>query len=330
MKKILYIFILFLVFENLKAQTVPIPDYRFEQALIDLNIDSDGVINGQILTSDALDVTELFIAPDVVPNYPYPADDYLDGLIHDLTGLEAFINLESLTINVTMVEELNVNTLVNLKYLNCVDNMLTSIDVSNNVLLEYLDISSGGDIIPFNGFSSEIDLSNNPNIHTLYASGGNISKINLNNNNNNENMHIVIGCWYCWGGYPPDYIIGNVCIEVDYAEIAQNNQYPYSEWTIYHPFWTYSYTDDVEVCSLSTPSFTQNKINIYPNPVSDILYFETNDSAVEKVILYDTLGRKVIEQNNIDNISVSELQKGNYILKIFSDKGMQTEKIMVK
>src|SRR5690606_11274092 len=111
--------------------------------------------------------------------------DYYDGLIHDLTGLEAFINLESLTVSLTMVEELNVSTLANLKYLYCVGNMLTSIDVSNNPLLEYLDITSGGDVLPMNGFT-DIDLSNNPNIHTLIAIGG-ISKINFN-----KHIRIVI------------------------------------------------------------------------------------------------------------------------------------------
>jgi hypothetical protein len=328
MKNLLYLSLFVLVFGNLKAQTIAIPDYRFEQALVDLNIDSDGVINGQILVSDALNVTELVITPSVVPNYPYNiGNDYLEGLIHDVTGIEGFVNLESLTINVTMIEELNVSTLVKLKYLDCTDNMLTSIDVSNNILLEYLDISSGGDVIPFNGFSSEIDLSNNPNIHTLHASGGNINKINLKNNNNNENMFIGIGCWYCWGGYPPDYIIDTVCIEVDDAEIAQNNQYPYYEWMISHAFWAYNYTNDVETCSLSTPSFTQPKTKIYPNPVSDVLYFDT---TTEKVTVFDLSGRKVLEQNQVNSIAVSELEKGNYIIRLVSNKGVQTEKIIVK
>src|SRR5690606_16717572 len=173
-----------------------------------------GVVNGQMLTSDALAVTSLTIS-GVISNGEYV-------YINDLTGLEDFINLESLIINSTMVEELNVSTLINLKHLDCVDNMLTSIDVSNNILLEYLDITSGGDVYPMNHFT-EIDLSNNPNIHTLKASG--VSKINLNNNSNNENMFIDIGCWLCWD-YPTDYIAGNVCIEVDNAIVAQDNQYP--------------------------------------------------------------------------------------------------------
>jgi hypothetical protein len=41
------------------AQTTAIPDQNFEQALIDMNIDIDGVINGQVLTSDIDDVIEL-------------------------------------------------------------------------------------------------------------------------------------------------------------------------------------------------------------------------------------------------------------------------------
>lgn len=47
-------------------------------------------------------------------------------------------------------------------------------------------------------------------------------------------------------------------------------------------------------------------------------------------MVFDLSGRKVLEQNQVNIISVSDLQKGNYILKIFSDKGVQTEKIIVK
>jgi len=68
---------------------------------------------------------------------------------------------------------------------------------------------------------------------------------------------------------------------------------------------------------------------MYPNPVSDILYFNTEQN-INKVILFDMLGRKIIEQNNVKNLSVPDLQKGSYILKLFSDKGVQTEKVVVE
>lgn len=296
-------------------QITLIPDPNFEQELITQNIDSDGVVNGQILTSDVLAVTSLTL---------YDVGGITGQYIYDLTGLEDFINLESLTVGITMVEELNLSTLVNLKYLDCVDNMLTSIDVSNNPLLEYIDISSGGDVLPMNGIA-EIDLSNNPNIHTVKATG--IKSINLRSGNNNENMFIIAGC-VCWD-YPVDYIDGNVCIEVDNVDLAQNNQYPYSEWTISHSNMTYSFTDDVVACSLNTPSFEKNKISIYPNPVADILYFDTT-GPVDKIMIFDMSGRTVLEENYLNSVSVSHLQKGSYILKIFTDRVVQTEKILVK
>lgn len=313
-------FLLFIAVSTASAQYTYIPDPIFEQELISLGIDSDGIVNEQLLNSDALAVTSLTL---------YYAGSNNGNYIYDLTGLEDFVNLESLTINGTMVEEFNLSTLVNLKYLNCSDNMLTSLDVSNNVLLEYLDITSGGDVYPMNSFT-EIDLSNNPNIHTLRAWGaGSLKKINLNNNNNNENMKVYFSCWLCWD-YPVDYIIGHVCIEVDNPELAQNNEYPYSEWTLQHYNFDYTFTDDVVACVLNTPSFTTNKISFYPNPVADILYFETSDILIEKVMIFDLSGRKVLDQNQVTTLDVSTFEKGNYILKIVSNQGTQTEKIIIK
>ena len=36
-----------------------IPDANFELTLIDIGVDSDGIVNGQILKTDALSVTDL-------------------------------------------------------------------------------------------------------------------------------------------------------------------------------------------------------------------------------------------------------------------------------
>ena len=203
-------------------------------------------------------------------------------------------------------------------------------------MLEVLYIGNyDGDVRPFN-MIEEIDLSSNPNLHTLNAQDMFVLKrINLKNGNNNTDMSIDIGL-YPWGAeddpnYNPDDIYNTVCIEVDDENSAQNNQSPYSEWNILDTHVAAYFTDNAVQCSLNTQFFTQNKISIYPNPVSDMLYFETADTVIEKVIIFDLSGRKVIEQNNsTDNISLSHLQKGNYLIKIFSNKGVQTEKIIVK
>jgi hypothetical protein len=307
-----------------------IPDYRFEQALLDLGIDSDLAVNGHILTSDALLVTELIITPTTLTTYPYPAADIsdYDGMIHDLTGIEAFVNLEKLILNVTMVDNLNVGNLINLKHLNVVDNMLTAIDVSNNSDLEYIKISDWGDVLPRN-YISELDFSQNPNIHTIYANA--VNKINLNNNNNNSNMIINVGC-FCTG-YLPEDIVGSVCIKVDNVALAQNAQTPYDAWSLYHANIALNYTNDLPQCSLlGSSTFNRNKITVYPNPIqTDILYFKSDDSSLFKVEIFDYLGRKIVEKEKvIDSINVSGLEKGNYLIKILSGSGTQTEKLIVE
>lgn len=328
MKKLLFVLLLLLAKNKSVAQVTIIPDNRFERALIDLGIDSDLTVNGQILTSDALLVTQLELSTNTLPNYPYPAADYYEGMIHDLTGLEAFVNLERLEVHSTMIENLNTNSLVNLKYLDCVDNMLTSISVLNNPLLEYIDVTSQGDVYPINDIR-EIDLSNNPNIQTIFGFG--LGTINLNNNNNNPNMRINVGCSFCFGD-PIDTIYGNVCIKVDNVELAQSNQVPYSSWVVFHPYNNLNYANDLVQCSLSNTQFNRDKIAIYPNPVSTgILNLNSNEKTNLKVEIFDFLGRKIFEKDQVNNIlDISRLKKGNYLMKIMSDKKNQTEKLIVE
>ena len=60
-KYLLFLFIINILCLNLlQAQTTNIPDANFEQALIDLGIDTDG-LNGQVLTSDINTLTDLYI-----------------------------------------------------------------------------------------------------------------------------------------------------------------------------------------------------------------------------------------------------------------------------
>jgi len=322
MKTILYILFIITIGYNTTAQITLIPDPKFEQFLINEGIDSDGIINGQILTADALAVTKLNIY-SISPHY-----------IHDVTGLEAFVNLDSLSIRQTIVggdssneygeNTIDLSTLVNLKYFYSAENNLTFIDFYNNSLLEVVRLINGGDVFPMD-MVEKIDLSNNPNIHTIETAG--VSRINVKNGNNNENMYIFNGSTDPWGEVPsPKY-----CVVVDDLQVAVNNEYPYSQWTVL-PSTKKVYTDEVENCTFALDVGTHlsdNKIKTFPNPVSYILYFDT-DQEKNKVILFDMLGRKIIEQNNVNSVSVSDLEKGSYILKLFSDKGIQTEKIVVE
>lgn len=328
MKKYWLISISLLFLGTVNAQYTSIPDPRFERALIDLGIDSDQTINGQILTSDASGVTDLEISPNSISGYPYPAEVFQDGMIHDLTGLEAFVNLEDLKINITMVEAINLEPFANLRHLDIVENLLTSIDVSNNKLLEYIDVTSGGDLIPYNEIT-ELDLSNNPNIKTVLATG--VNKLNLRNGNNSEIEYVNMSC-FCWG-IPPGTIIGNVCVSVDDAAAASADQQPYSDWNFLHGYYSVNFVDDYDQCALANPDFHNKEVVLFPNPVNTgVLYINVGqvNGEVSQVTMFDITGRKVLDQSNSrGGISVSHLQKGAYILKAEIDGQIYIDKFWV-
>src|SRR5690606_32830267 len=253
MKHTLQLLFFLVIGYTAKAQYTLIPDAGFEQVLIYQNIDSDGVVNGQVLTSDIENVTQLII------------DGWDSPDIEDLTGIQDFTNLEKLVILFSGITELDVSQNLQLKILDCSSNNLTALDVSSNTLLEELHIGNYGiDVMPFN-MIQEIDLSQNPNIKILDAFDLYIKKINLKNGNNNPNMKIDVSI-FPWGMDEPDYdpykIRNTVCIEVDDVEAAQDNLAPYSDWEIIkESHVAVNFTDDVVACSLNISTFERNKIS---------------------------------------------------------------------
>ncbi|MGJ8667419.1 MAG: T9SS type A sorting domain-containing protein [Patiriisocius sp.] len=146
-KWVLLIFLLATIKYSL-AQTTEIPDSVFEQSLINLGIDSDGIINGQVLTSDINTIVTL---------------DLSQQAALDITGIEDFTALEVLDVT---------------------NNSLTSINLSNNIQLRELYISNtGGE----NLLITSLDLSNNINLEELYSEDlFFLSYLNLKNGNNEE------------------------------------------------------------------------------------------------------------------------------------------------
>jgi len=220
MKNILYILFFIAISYKTMAQIIFIPDTQFEQFLIDKGIDSDGVVNGQVLTTDIENITTLIID-----------NNYLT----DITGIEDFAMLENLTVNFCELTSLDVSNNLNLKFLDVSNCGLTELDVSKNVLLEKLYCGNPTDDVGPHNIVSHIDLSSNPNINTLHAENKSIflKSIILKNGNNNTNMKIDISISYYGMWDDPDYnpydIYNTVCIEVDDEDLAQNNQFPYSE-----------------------------------------------------------------------------------------------------
>lgn len=83
--------------------------------------------------------------------------------------------------------------------------------------------------------------------------------------------------------------------------------------------------------SLNTNEYKlQNTINLHPNPVKDVLFIDTNNRlSIQSIRFYDILGNLVLdEKSNFQNINITSLTNGLYILKVKSNKGNLTLKII--
>ena len=156
MKKLLLL--LFLGFTLVGfSQTTEIPDPNFEQALIDLGFDT-APINGSVPTANISGVTSLNVS-----NYN----------IADLTGIEDFIALINLNCFDNQLTSLDVSNSTALTELSCSNNQLTSLDVSNNTALTILSCS--------NNQLTSLDVSNNTALTGLSCSNNQLTSLDVSN-----------------------------------------------------------------------------------------------------------------------------------------------------
>jgi hypothetical protein len=73
---------------------------------------------------------------------------------------------------------------------------------------------------------------------------------------------------------------------------------------------------------------------IYPNPASNILNIAAKDgNEMHSMSVYNTLGQLVLAVPNatgISEIDISDLQAGNYFVKMVSDLGISTMRFIKK
>lgn len=295
-----------------KAQVTLIPDQNFEKLLIYRGIDSDGVLNGQILTVDAQNVTQLDLHHSI-GNY----------VINDMTGIEAFTDLEQIEGHYHALTTINLTTLTKLKKLVLPSNCLSKIDLSANKDLEYLDLGNDLEFMQFN-LMTDLDLSNNTNLKELYVFNlFTLERLNMRNNTA-DSVTISLG-HNSLVNYPY-----NVCIEVDDYVAATNGTAPYDKWAIYNAY-KHFFSDN---CVLSVEKFVEQNFKMYPNPATDYVTIEqkeTNVVTLQAVQILDSSGKWIRSvKENFNYIDVSALSKGMYLFVIQTDKGNKTEKILIK
>ncbi len=77
-------------------------------------------------------------------------------------------------------------------------------------------------------------------------------------------------------------------------------------------------------------SALQQPVEIYPNPVSDVLYMKNLPCEQVEYAIFNVLGQQVTQGSSCGAISVAALEKGLYFLQIKGEDYSQTAKFIVK
>jgi len=81
---------------------------------------------------------------------------------------------------------------------------------------------------------------------------------------------------------------------------------------------------------LAVSDVAKNEINVFPNPTSDFINIKSNE-IIKSIKLYDIKGSLIKTENSSDKtlkLDISSLPKGNYLISIESESGIETKKII--
>lgn len=111
-----------------------------------------------------------------------------------------------------------------------------------------------------------------------------------------------------------------------------DNLTPYGQEVVYDNVFGLLSAGGCRAEPLSTMDFTGENmaINIYPNPASSLISF-TNSSLIESIEIYNLSGKLLLQFNkNRDDVNVSQLSNGMYLVKIKTQNNRQVIKKLIK
>ncbi|WP_452602707.1 InlB B-repeat-containing protein [Pontimicrobium sp. MEBiC06410] len=251
--------------------------------------------------------------------------------ISNLTGIEAFTNITELNCGENQLTSLNITQNTALTMLRCADNQLTSLDISQNTALT--------ELYPQDNQITSLDVSQNTMLQYFYCYNNQLTSLDISQNT----MLIALQA------------LNNQLTSLDVSQntaltqlFLQNNQLtnlniangnntginnfstlnnanltciqidagftPSANW---QKDATASYNTNCGTLSIN--DFELENISIYPNPVRNTLFIELKETLVSMEI-FNVVGKKVLE-SEISSINVSNLSSGLYFLKVHTKDG---------
>ena len=282
------------------GQNVNIPDANFKAYLVgNTAINTNG--DAEIQVSEATTFNGLIYCPILS--------------ISDLTGIEAFVNLNELqcysnqltnldvsnntfltvfNCSYNQLTTLNVSNNTSLTWLYCYNNQLTSLDVNNCILLEgiysednqlsILDLSTNyslGDLVLNNNQITSLDVSNNTALSGLYCSNNQITSLDLSQNSSLYFFDISNNPFYC-------------------LNLANGNSLNFNDCNVQNTpnLYCIEVDDTSNVTGINTPDSQTYYSNNCSNSCSTTEIFEIYQNK-ELLKVTDLLGREAKQTNQI-------------------------------
>jgi hypothetical protein len=83
---------------------------------------------------------------------------------------------------------------------------------------------------------------------------------------------------------------------------------------------------------LGTNDFLSSNFSVFPNPAKNVINFSNDTNAVVSLVEMTDLNGRVIKSQKVNategQISISDLATGMYMMKITTDQGVATKKIV--
>jgi type IX secretion system substrate protein len=289
------------------AQLVGIPDPAFKNALvntlcIDTNeppdgtgdVDVDTNNDGEIQVSEAQAVTTAMLVGN--------------KSIASLEGIKAFTNLKRLHCGQNQLTTFDVSDMSNLVSINCFANQITTINIDGLVNLAGFEGSS-------NLFTA-LDFSHTKVSYLWLGGCPQLTYLNIRNGYTSP-CTIGIATGSCM------QYLGTEAIQVFCVD--DNEMGIFQDWVDMDPA---IFTTD---CSLGLPKAAESSFAFYPNPATQTIHVALDESqALKSVTIYNSLGQPVKKStgNAIENIDISDLENGVYLVEIATDKGKATKKMI--
>jgi len=309
-----------------------IPDVNFENELIDYGFDS-GTPDGKVLTANIATVKYL---------------NFNKSSISDLTGIEDFTELEELIITSSNLTSLNISKNLALTYLDFGYNNVTEINVSQNTKLKdfychgnqitSLDVSQN---VLLEGFMCQdnkltaIDVSHNPELGMFDCLDNQIKSIDISKN-------------------PKIYELACENNQLTYLNLKNGNNTKIRKgFTNFknNPNLTCILVDDVDyananwaewkdatasystACTLGLATSVFDKVAVYPNPTKGDVTI--TNLSLNKATVYSSTGQLVksfaLDTANTNNtISLSGLPKGIYYVYLINQDAASAKKVIVE